>query len=61
MPGRPACKAGSLKSLELDRMVWLEHGVLSHAQNRAHEVLVGNITSFPKAAILEPREIVWCA
>jgi uncharacterized protein YbaA (DUF1428 family) len=45
----------------LGRTVWLEHGALSYAENRADDVPVGNLTSFPKAVMLEPGEIVYCA
>lgn len=49
------------KWAELGRTVWLDHGALSYSENRADDVPMGKLTSFPLAVMLEPDEIVYCA
>ncbi len=61
MPVLQSREADYLKWAELGRKVWLEHGALSYAENRADDVPVGSVTSFTKAVMLEPGEIVYCA
>lgn len=39
--------------------VWMDHGALSYAENRAEDVSVGKLTSFPQAVMAEPGEVVY--
>lgn len=61
MPVLQSREGDYLKWAELGRMVWMEHGALSYAENRADDVPAGELTSFPKAVMLEPGEVIYCA
>lgn len=50
-----------LKWAVLGRDVWLQHGALSYAENRADDVPEGKLTSFPLAVKLETDEVVYCS
>jgi uncharacterized protein YbaA (DUF1428 family) len=43
---------------ELGASVWLEHGALDYREWVADDVPYGELTSFPRAVLLEPDEVV---
>jgi uncharacterized protein YbaA (DUF1428 family) len=46
------------KSAELGCKVWMEHGALSYVESFAEDVSNGELTSFPRAVLLQDDEIV---
>ena len=42
---------------ELGRTVWMDHGALSYVEAQADDVAVGEVTSFPRAVLLEDDEV----
>lgn len=59
MPVLLSREADYLKWAEVGRTVWLEHGALSYAENRADDVPLGQLTSFPRALLLEEGEVIY--
>ncbi len=45
----------------LAHQVWLDHGALSYVEARADDVPHGQVTSFPRALLLEEGEIAYVA
>ena len=58
-PVRKPREAEYLELVKTSQKMWADHGALTYVEARAEDVPLGKLTSFPRALLLEPDEIVY--